>query len=412
MPQGSRVPAPAALREADRPGGTRPVQVEKGPAPAGDEGAPGPVARQGGDVRQARLRAVSTGRERVDAAEPAAVGPDPQAALPVEPQRADGDVLGQPERHGRPAPGAVGLAVEPRHLAARGHPQRALRDRLDRVDLLFEGRPDRKQAQPAVDETSHAPPHADPEAAPGAGRHRDLSPGQGERLSRRPAIQPEEPVPPDRPGVSALVQRKRVEGAAPARGADDGPPRASAFGPPHPAVRGAAVHPADPVDQQLQGLDRRERRREKRFAPSVLDAPEMPLLRQEEKRVRPGGHEGDDPVRGKPLVGRHVEDPEPVAVEARETAEGRQPQLAARQDDDVGDGVLGEPLRGRPLHDAVVRTALARRGGSLGGGEPRRREPARAIVDAAPAGRNIVLGLLPGLVFFPLGAGLYRRGGH
>ncbi len=53
-------------------------------------------------------------------------------------------------------------------------------------------------------------------------------------------------------------------------------------------------------------------------------------------------------------VGGHVHDVERLAVETRQAAEGRHPQLAVGQPDDVVDAVLGQPLDRGPVGDAVV----------------------------------------------------------
>ena len=262
------------------------------------------------------------------------------------------------------------MAVDPRQAAGGGQPEDVARDRGDRVDLLLELRSDRELVQSSVHDPRHAPHEADPQPAAGPRGKRHILIRQRDFGPPPVTGEPQKTPTPRRPDLSALVERHGVQRSLAARGVDDAVPPAATVGSPDPTVRRAAPGAAGAVDDQVQGLERRERGRNEQGGAAALDAPEVPLLRQEQERVRPDGRELHDAVRRQPLVRGHVEHAKRPAIESSEAAEGRQPQLAARQLDRVGDGVLGEPVRGRPAGDPEVPRPAARRPDDrgLGGG--------------------------------------------
>ena len=344
--------------------------MEQAAATARGEGSPGAVAGEGADVPQARGRAEPTDRQPVGAVEPVAAGPDPQASVGAEPQRAKAEVARQPEGQRPARPGSIRLPLEARDVAGH-HPQSVAARGLDCGHLLLEGRPNVQSLEPAVDESADPPVQAEPQAPSRSGSQDDHRLGQGHGLSRHPPAHLHEPRAPGRPHVPVLVQRQVLARPGTPR-AEHGLPRARAVRLPDPPVRRLAERATGRIEHEREGVDPDERRRDDESAPSACDAPEVALLGEEHERVPSGRRQGHDAVRREPRVGGHVEDVEAEAVEAGEPPECRQPELTAGQQDDVGDGVLGKALRGRPLDDAVFATdAVARRGdeSGLGPGE-------------------------------------------
>ena len=92
-------------------------------AAADDEGAPSAVRRQGAHLRDLGLDGQTPCRMAIDAVEATPVGTDPEGPPRVDSQDADGSLRFEAQRQRPPAPGAVGLRIEARHLVACSDPQ-------------------------------------------------------------------------------------------------------------------------------------------------------------------------------------------------------------------------------------------------------------------------------------------------
>ena len=259
----------------------------------------------------------------------------------VQPQRADGDARGQASGSEvrRQEPSACRSRRDTSPLVAThsaSSPAGSIAaDSPSSAGWMRSGRAGRRRSGPA-------PAPARPTARLRVGSRRRPSLRAGPRGGRRAAGIRIEPVAPDAPGLPCASIAKSWSGRRRPRRRRAAMP--AAVRPPGPPVGRLAVDAAGRVDQQLERLDRAPvggGTQQRARPPSTRPRWPCWVRNRNDSRRRP------PPARrsGSPAAPRrgHVEDPEAMAVEAHEPAEGREPHLAAGQDDDVGDGVLGQP---------------------------------------------------------------------